>query len=125
MKKKKTLIKLFLPLLAVIIGASVFTGCTFSYDEETDLSQVILEINPVTLTYEVPVMTDLKDPDGKVVTASVDYDRSSDTFGEKVTEYKVQTVKRTHDGDAIRYAKTNEAGDVLYRGRLRRRSGSR
>ncbi len=116
MKKKKTLIKLFLPLLAVIIGASVFTGCTFSYDEETDLSQVILEINPVTLTYEVPVMTDLKDPDGKVVTASVDYDRSSDTFGEKVTEYKVQTVKRTHDGDAIRYAKTNEAGDVLYLG---------
>lgn len=64
-------------------------------------------------------MTDLKDPDGKVVTASVDYDRSSDTFGEKVTEYKVQTVKRTHDGDAIRYAKTNEAGDVLYRGETR------
>lgn len=114
--KKNTLIKLIVLSLTLIVGASVLTGCTFSYDEDTDMSQVILEINPVTLSYEVPVYEDYTDPDGKTVYAAYDYDRTSPDFGKKLaTAAPVRAVRRTTAGDPVRVAKT-EGGDVLYIG---------
>ena len=114
--KKHTLIKLILLSLTLVVGASVLTGCTFSYDEETDMSQVILEINPVEITYEMPVYEDYLDLKGKPVLASYDYDRKSATFGEKLASPTVvKSVRRTSAGDPVRVAET-ENGEVLYVG---------
>ncbi len=105
--------------------ATVFAGCVFSYDEDKDLSQVILEIAPFELTYEVPLTVDYIDPFGNPVRKlndgldefgdpvdNIGEIRNSADFGEPTDEI-VQTVRRTHDGAAIHKAKIKD-GKVVY-----------
>lgn len=126
--KKRTILKVMVLALAFAVAAGVFVGCVFSYDEDTDLSQVILEINPVTVTYDVPWTDDALDPDGNPVyavndgldgmgrpTADIAAVRASAEFGKTSTTEIVKTVRRTHDGQAIHKAKLSN-GKVLYVG---------
>ncbi len=125
--KKRTIIKLTVLILAVAIAATVFAGCVFVYDEDTDLSQVILDINSVDITYEVPLTEDYTDSNGNPVyklndgldeygnvADNVKDVRASDNFAKPTTEV-VQTVKRTHDGAAIHKAKVSD-GKAVYVG---------
>ena len=113
---KKTKIKKITALaLAAVMAAAFLTGCSiFEYNEDADMEQTILEINPIEYTYEVPVTVDYEDPDGNPVHA-VDNDPDSASFGEETDEI-VSAVLRDHDGDPIHIPAENDSGAMLYVG---------
>ena len=105
--KKRSLIKLIALITVVAAAAAVLSGCIVSYSEEKDYSQVILEVNPVEITYEVPMYFDYLDPDGEPVTNHVKLDDGDDNpayVAEVPTDENgvVQTVRYANDGTVIK-----------------------
>lgn len=114
MKKTRTK-KIIALALTAVMSAALLTGCTiFEYDEDADMSQTILEINPIEYTYEIPIKVDYEDPYGNPV-YEINNDPSSADFG-KTTNTVVSAVLRDHDGYPIHVPATNAAGEMLYVG---------
>ena len=66
--KKTGIRKLIALLLGAAMIVAVFTGCTiFEYDKDADMEQAIIDIAPVSYTYEVPLYEDYTDPYGRTV----------------------------------------------------------
>ncbi|MBR6789109.1 MAG: hypothetical protein IKM44_04810 [Clostridia bacterium] len=109
--KRNKILKFIALIVSAISIMAVFSGCIFNYEEDLDLNQVILEINPIEIEHRVPVMSDYLDPDGKPVRAE---DR---VLGEKnnltLKNGVVQAVKRDHNGNAI-YVPKIDGGNILY-----------
>lgn len=107
--KKTGIRKLIALLLGAAMIVAVFTGCTiFEYDEDADMEQAIIDIAPVSYTYEVPLYEDYTDPYGRTV---YEIDDSG-----KTTSTPVSSVVRDHDGSPIHVPATNGAGEMLYVG---------
>ena len=94
--KRKTIAKLITLILAVVVAATVLTGCIVNYNEDEDLSQVILEVNPVEIEYTVPMKGDYLDLDGNKVK-----NPNNEPGFETDAEGNVQAVLYDHAGNPI------------------------
>ncbi len=94
--KRKTIAKLITLILAVVVAATVLTGCIVNYNEDEDLSQVILEVNPVEIKYIVPMKGDYLDLDGNKVK-----NPNNEPGFETDAEGNVQAVLYDHAGNPI------------------------
>ncbi len=118
--KRKTIAKLITLILTVVVAATVLSGCIVSYNEDEDLSQVILEVNPVKIEYTVPMKGDYLDPDGNRVrntgnvpgietdsdgnVQSVLYDHAGNPIGKPAVENGAIKYEQTADKVSYEYA---------------------
>ena len=107
---KKTAVKKLIALIVCAVTVAAFlTGCTiFEYDEDADMEQAIIDIAPISYTYEVPLREDYTDPYGRTV-------YELDESGNK-TDKPVSSVVRDHDGNPVHVPATNASGEFLYVG---------